>query len=352
MIRGAALLVAALFCGGCLRGEDEKSAAHYLVYTRGSGPAETVWIGDVDGRRMRRLVRGTAPLVAPDGSAIAFQRCRESWACHEAEGVPDLYTIAPAGGTPRLVARGVFVDGWFPDSRHVLSVERTLVKIDADSGKRTVIARPASQVQGWSISPDGDGVVYAVAPREGRDECETRVDLFAAEVESGDVRRLTTGGRNNDPVWGEDRIAFAREATPTCIGNPASGIWTMRPDGTDVRTVVPVSPRRFSWNGYYGLQPFGWVRGRSLLVVGVRSEWGPELALLDTRSGRIRAVDLDPRARYGAPMPVDYPSRDGRHVLGLGCGAEHPCSVRIYSMSERRARNVITGRVGSPHWNR
>jgi hypothetical protein len=34
------------------------------------------------------------------------------------------------------------------------------------------------------------------------------------------------------------------------------------------------------------------------------------------------------------------------------CGAEYPCTIRIYSVSERRGRELITGRVAYPHWNR
>jgi dipeptidyl aminopeptidase/acylaminoacyl peptidase len=355
VIRTAALVAAALFCAGCFHAEEDRKVARYLVYTKGSGPGRTIWIGDVDGRRMRRLARGAEPLVAPDGSSVAFHRCRDAWAC-QAEGDPRLYTISPDGGDPRLVGRGQFVYEWFPDSRHLLTVEATLDKVDSESGKRTVLARPAREVQGWSIAPDGHAVVFAVSAEEGRrSDCERRVDLLVVDA-GGDeeARRLTNDGLNNDPVWGGDTIAFAREEArrPKCIGNPSSGIWTIRPDGSELRPIVAASPRRFSWNGYYGLMPFGWVAGRPIFLAGVRTEWGRELTLIDTRRGWMRAVDLDPRPRFGAPLYVDQLSRDGRYVLAHGCGAEYPCTISIYSVVERRARDLITGRVGSPHWNR
>jgi hypothetical protein len=84
----------------------------------------------------------------------------------------------------------------------------------------------------------------------------------------------------------------------------------------------------------------------------VRSEWGDELALLNTRTGRIRKLDLDPSPRYTSSMYIDHPSHDGRHVVGAACGAEFPCTIQIFSVLEGRARNLITGSVASPHWNR
>jgi hypothetical protein len=126
----------------------------------------------------------------------------------------------------------------------------------------------------------------------------------------------------------------------------------MLPDGSDNRDVVFPAPRRFAWNGYYGLRPFGRVRGRPLLLAGVRTEWGNELALVDLRSGRIRKADLDPRPRSRAPMYVGYASRDGRHAVGTGCGAEFPCEISLYSVLERRGRTIASGRVAGAHWNR
>jgi hypothetical protein len=51
-------------------------------------------------------------------------------------------------------------------------------------------------------------------------------------------------------------------------------------------------------------------------------------------------------------MYVDHPSRDGRYVVGAACGAELPCTIRFYSVAARRARELITGAVAYPHWNR
>jgi hypothetical protein len=64
----------------------------------------------------------------------------------------------------------------------------------------------------------------------------------------------------------------------------------MGENGDELRPILPQAPRRFAWNGYYGLQPHGWVTGGSLLVAGVRTEWGDELALVDTQTTGIRTA--------------------------------------------------------------
>jgi hypothetical protein len=353
-MRAAALLAAAVVLAGCAGDSDEEPVAKYLAYTQDlAWPKATIWIGDIDGRRMRRLTSGFSPLVAPDGRRIAFHRCvTASPNCRTGLAPGALYTVSPNGGEPELVSRSFAADGWFPDSRHVLMVDGAIVKLDVETGKATVLARPPRQLLGWSISPVGDEVVYAVLGKGVPTHiCPFKGDLFAARADGGGTRRLTSEGRDSDPVWLNDSILLAREKRG-CGPSPASGIWTMQPDGTGLRPLVRFAPPRFAWNGYYGLRPHGRMTGRRLLLAGVRTEWGDELALIDPTTGRIRRPDLDPRPRYRRSMYVDHLSRDGRHVLVTGCGAAGPCTISIYSVLDRRHRDVIRGRVSSAHWNR
>lgn len=354
MIRRAALLVAALVCAGCVPDSDDKPRGTYLAYTQHlSWPKATIWIGDAEGRSMRRLTAGFSPLVSPDGRRVAFNRCvTPSQDCRTGLAPGELYTVSPRGGEPERVSGSFSADGWFPDSRHLLSVDGAMVKLDVETGEETVLARPSRELLGWSISPAGDDVVYAVLGKGVPTHiCPFKGDLFVARADGGGTRRLTSEGRDSDPVWVDDSILLARERQG-CAATPASGIWRMRPDGTEMRPIVHVAPRRFAWNGYYGLRPHGVVTGRPLLLAGVRTEWGDELALLDLRTGRLRRPDLDPRPRYTRSMYVDHVSRDGLHVLATGCGAEWPCTISVFSVRDRRVRDVVTGRVGDAHWNR
>jgi hypothetical protein len=341
VIRPAALLAAALVAGGCADDSSEEPIRRHLVYTKAVGlPAKAVWIGDVDGRKMRRLTRGDYGLVAPDGRIVAISTGSET------------HTIGVDGRDEEVVSRGRPA-AWFSDSRHLLVFRGdALVSVDVEDGDATDLVPDANLLRGWSVSPDGNRLVYGLARKESRlGQCGEYIDIYAVDRDGGSRRRITDDGRSSDPVWGDGRIAFAREPVkPPCV-MPKSGIWTIGADGNDARPILRQAPRRFAWNGYYGLRPHGWVSGRPLLVAGVRTEWGDELALVDLRSKRIRRPDLDPRPVYRRHMYVDHVSRDGRYVLATGCGAEFPCTISIFSVLERRARHLVTGRVGNAHWN-
>jgi dipeptidyl aminopeptidase/acylaminoacyl peptidase len=341
--RAAALFLAALVSAGCVRDSEPQPVRRHLVYSKGQAwPNHTIWIGDVDGRNMRRLTRGEYGLVSPRGDVIAITR---------PSGVR---LIRPDGVEEREIGRGRAA-GWFADSRHLLLFRRNaLVSVDTDDGDETVLVPDTALLRGWAVSPNGERLAYGLARKETRSgECGEYIDLHVVDSGGGSRRQLTHDGRSSDPIWGGDgRIAFAREPVKPPCAFPKSGLWTIHENGGELQPVVPEAPRRFAWNGYYGLRPYAFASGRSLLVAGVRTEWGDELALVDMETRRIRKPDLDPRPRYRRNMYVDYVSRNGSHVLATACGAEYPCTISIYSVLRHQARHLVTGRVGDAHWNR
>jgi hypothetical protein len=339
MGRAALFAAAALLFAACGTGGDVAPVAavpaKHLVYTRAfAKPQQAVWIGDVRGARMRRLARGDFGLVAPDGRTIAISRRA------------GIFTVDPNGRGERFIARGRPA-GWLPDSRHLLAVQRrALVNIDLSDRSIDVIER--REVGTWSISPDGKALAYDVyLARPPSGECG--FDIYSAQVDGSSKRRLTTGGRSSHPVWGKDWTAFAYRLAGTGCFKPR--VWRMGPDGRRKAPIMRTLPSRFAGRRY-GVRPFGWVSGSPILLATTPTEWGAELALVDTRSGRVRVPDLDPRPRLATPMYADHPSRDGRFVVGAACGAEGPCTIRIYSVAARRARELIIGNVAYPHWNR
>ena len=340
-MRAAALLAAAaLLCAACgIRDADAPVATvapKYLVYTKAFGkPEQAVWIGNVNGRRMKRLTHGRYGLVSPNGASIAISRRA------------GIYTVEPDGRGERFIARGRPA-AWLPDSRHLLAVQkRAFVAIDVDDRSVDVIER--REVTTWSVSPDGKTLAYDIyVARPPSRECG--FEIYSAEVDGSAKRRLTTGGRSSHPVWGTDSIAFAYRPTGTGCFKPR--IWQMGTEGGQRVPVMRTLPNRFATLGRYGVRPFAWVSDSPLLLATIPTEWGAELALVSKRSGRVRVPDLDPRPRFTSVMYADHPSRDGRYVVGAGCGAEFPCTISIYSVAARRARDLITGRVAHPHWNR
>lgn len=340
MTRAALLAAAALLCAACGTGGDTAPSAarpgKHLVYTRALGkPQQAVWIGDVNGARMRRLALGRHGLVSPDGRTIAISR----------RG--GIYTIDPNGRGERFIAWAKPA-GWLPDSRHLLAFQRrAFVNIDLDD--RSVDMIEGREVTTWSVSPDGATLAYDVyLARPPSGECG--FDIYSAQIDGSSKRRLTTGGRSSHPVWGTDSIVFAYRPVGTGCFKPR--IWQMGSKGGQRAPVMRTLPNRFAELGRYGVRPFAWVSRSPLLLATIPTEWGAELALVNRRSGRARAADLDPRPRREQPMYADHASRDGRYVVGAGCGAELPCTIGIYSLTTGGARELITGNVAYPHWNR
>jgi WD40-like Beta Propeller Repeat len=340
MTRAALLAAAALLCAACGTGDDTAPSAarpgKHLVYTRAlRKPQQAVWIGDVNGARMRRLALGRYGLVSPDGRTIAISR----------QG--GIYTVDPNGRGERFIAWAKPA-GWLPDSRHLLAFQRrAFVNIDLDD--RSVDVIEGREVTTWSISPDGATLAYDVyLARPPSGECG--FDIYGAQVDGSSKRRLTTGGRSSHPVWGTDSIVFAYRPVGTVCFKPR--IWQMGTEGGQRAPVMRTLPNRFVDHGRYGVRPFAWVPDSPLLLATIPTEIGAELALVNRHSGRARVADLDPRSRREKPMYADHPSRDGRHVVGAACAYEGPCTIRIYSVATGRARELITGNVRYPHWNR
>ncbi|HET8873378.1 MAG TPA: hypothetical protein VFM83_06790 [Gaiellaceae bacterium] len=337
MIRRAALLAVALVLPGCMGGSDDEPVARYLVFTKAiDQPQQAVWIGDVSGNKMRRLTRGVYGLVSPDGRRIAVWR--------RGSGI---LTVDPGGGDERFVAHGRPA-AWLPDSRHLLASQgEALVNVDVDRGTVAVIERRKSVT--WSISPDGKSIAYDIY-RDPPGPSECWFDIYTTRVNGDSKRRLTRDGRSSNPVWGDDWIAFAYR--PPGTGCFAPRVWKMRPDGSQKQPIMTQLPRRFSSSGYYGVRPFSWVRDRPLLLATVPTEWGNELALVNSRNGSTRKPDLDPRPRYTSPMYADHASREGQHVVGAACGAEWPSTIQIFSVTDGRAKDVYRGMASWPDWNR
>src|SRR5207237_86893 len=96
----AAALVAAAACStaGGVQGRRV-----VLAYTKNADTTrQSVWVADRNGRHGRRLARGRAPVVSPDGSQVAF-----AGGC---TGDPPadctkLYVVSTGGGSPRLLGR-------------------------------------------------------------------------------------------------------------------------------------------------------------------------------------------------------------------------------------------------------
>jgi Tol biopolymer transport system component len=146
---------------------------------------------------------------------------------------------------------GAFSPSWSPDGQWVVfgygavfkdreSKPQRLIMIRADgSEKRELPSGPLnSGFPSWS--PDGKHIVYRVWSKEER-------SLEILNLDDGKATKLTSGN-DNFPMWSPsgDRIGFTRETG----GTNSYDIFTIRPDGTDLRqlTHAPGNDAHCAWS--------------------------------------------------------------------------------------------------------
>jgi Tol biopolymer transport system component len=217
--------------------------------------------GTLDGRR---------PVLSPDGTKLAFARLRERKrkGPHGAETIADrsssawladLVTGAVTQLTPWRNGLTASPSSFSPDGSTLL-LSRTkssrarpeVVALRLDGGGSRVIARNAAE---GVYSPDGSRIAFlrlrlgthAVNGRNGRSgnvEIEQTTDLYAANADGSDPRRLTNTPRGVE-IWPSWDPSGRRLAVTRLVGGTESGLLgfgdavvEMNADGSCPRTVL------------------------------------------------------------------------------------------------------------------
>ena len=205
----------------------------YRDSTRGINENDEIFIASADGRQRRNLTSNPAndwgPDWSPNGTTIAFNSDRD----HQA-GLRG-YLVEPDGSNLRRIKSDAWIEypSWSPDGTKLAFMGATgsnyeVFVIDLPTGAVTQITDSPGQ-DGWPAwSPDGSMIAFSSV----RDDC-----------------RLAAAGNE---CW---RIADIGEHYD---------IWTVRPDGSDLRRVTPEFGQFVAWSpdGHYLL-----ISGYALYVV-------------------------------------------------------------------------------------
>lgn len=179
-------------------------------------------------------VKGTSPLISPDGTRVAY--------IGGTANRPQLRirTIATGAEVVAAVEPGTsvgFGSEWAPDSAHLaVPTESATAKgyitgagidiVDAATGVATVVVAPkGNDLAGFSWAPTADRLVY------GWQRYGAAFGTGSLRIAGLDGAQLATLGAGTNPLWGPRLIAFQRTTSARWHGMTVqhAQLWTIDP---------------------------------------------------------------------------------------------------------------------------
>ena len=293
------------------------SAGATLAYVRNPFNA-TVYVADDAGSGAHAVGKGHSPRVSPDGQWVAYLQ--------EGPKFAQELKLAPASGgagtTLMKNFREAFYLAWSPDSKTLAALRgpelgtRTLVAIDVATGTQSVIA--TGFFSGYSFSPDGSEIAYAVARSE---KFPPRSDVFrfpvpipgVVNVRAPEAVRLTRDHRSSQPLWGPQTIVFVKtvEEKKRRYGGK-NELYLMSPQGKGVKrlTHTKVDPL------LQGLYPTDWSADGARLLTEFQGQDTSYAVTVNPKTGAQRPVAGTGESGF---VGTDL-SSDGKLVLGFNGG--------------------------------
>jgi Tol biopolymer transport system component len=243
-----------------------------LVFARSAPSGDPTEIATMDalGGDLRVLTgfksSSSAPTWSPDGR-IAYFSLRDFPAPKSENDPPppsELYSMTQDGGDQQRLTRDRTIQTdpeWSPDGSTIAYSQWYAVKgqpgvfdlglslMNRDgSNQRALLGQSARRdivTQNWS--PDGRRLVFEIATGtpSGRIRGDRQSDIGVVNADGTGLRMLTrTHALETHPIWSPDGTLIAFTSDRHARGKrlerlgPAFEVYTMRPDGTDVRRVT------------------------------------------------------------------------------------------------------------------
>ena len=327
------------------------AAGATLAYVKNPFKA-TVFVANDDGSGAKKVEQGHDPRVAPNGLSIAY--------LHEGPKNAQELKLAPATGGPGVTLmtnfREAFYLAWSPDSKTIAALrgpelgKRNLVVIDLATGTQSVIA--SGFFSGFSFSPDGAEIAYAVAQSE---KFPPRSDVFrfpvpipgVVNVRAPEPVRLTKDHRSSQPLWGPEKIVFVK--TMDAKKRPYGGkneLFLMSPQGKNVKrlTHTKVPPL------LQGLFPTDWSENGQRLLAEFEGQDTSYAVVVNPKTGAQRPVAGSGESGF---VGTDL-SSDGKLVLGFNGGFDpgirnHKVQTVPYGGGKPK---TLVKEAFEPSWNR
>lgn len=312
----------------------------------------TVYVANDDGSGAKKVDKGHNPRVSPDGLWVAY--------LHEGPKFAQELKLAPAtGGAGTTVMsnfREAFYLTWSPDSKTIAALrgpelgKRKLVVIDVATGTQSVIA--TGFFSGFSFSPDGAEIAYAIAKKE---KFPPRSDVFrfpvpipgVVNVRAPEAVRLTNDHRSSQPLWGPEKIVFVKtlEEKKRRYGGK-NELFLMNAQGKGVQrlTHTKVPPL------LQGLYPTDWSASGNQLLAEFEGQDTSYAVAVSPKMGKQRAVAGTGESGF---VGTDL-SADGKLVLGYNGGFDPGLKnhkVQIVPYSNGKVTTLVK-EAFEPSWNR
>jgi TolB protein len=221
----------------------------HLVFTHDTSNGTRLFRTDAQGRNPTLLFKDAAgwrdrtASYSPDGRRIVFARCGPG------DGSCGISVMNADGSRPRVLVPadtglefGSFDPTFTPDGESVVfqgarrNTQSALFQIPVAGGAERQLTPTGLEASEANFSPDGRTMLFSSYC------CTVHAQIYAMAAGGGHVRRLTNAAFRFDdfgPAWAPDgrSVIFAstRGHRDLCCGQ----IYTMHPDGSGIRVLVP-----------------------------------------------------------------------------------------------------------------